>query len=200
MKLILRMFLAAVLVLTGFVFGWFMEGRVIDKAPPPVIAYDLGPVLEQIHAMSSLTTLRVEVADVQSPTELQGKTGGVHLVLVIHGEVMIGVDLSQARFESVDDGKRNVILRLPEPTLQSQSLSPSQRGDLFDDDGTVDGAPGDGGAEHGGNQSGVRGSSEHPSGAVADPMLIKQARQQTEQIIRSFAQPLRWTIKIQWVG
>jgi Protein of unknown function (DUF4230) len=43
-------------------------------------------------------------------------------VLVVHGSVTLGVDLSKVRFESVDQRNRTAVLVLPAPNVQSVSL------------------------------------------------------------------------------
>ena len=55
-------------------------------------------------------------------TELAGKTGGIKAALVVHGSVILGVDLSRARFESVDQKNRGAVLVLPAPRVQSVTL------------------------------------------------------------------------------
>src|SRR5437763_2793542 len=77
--------------------------------------------LERIQTLSVLTTLRVEVADARV-TEIAGYTGSIKAVLVIRGEVDIGVDLSKARFEAIDESARSATLSLPTPSLQSAQL------------------------------------------------------------------------------
>ena len=68
-----------------------------------------GPTLEQIQTLASLTTLKINVADALV-TQLAGRTGGIRAVLVVHGNVTLGVDLSKARFESVDQRNRTAVL------------------------------------------------------------------------------------------
>src|SRR5947209_13443372 len=77
--------------------------------------------LERIQTLSVLTTLRVEVADARV-TEIAGYTGSIKAVLVIRGEVDIGVDLSKAQFESVDESAHSVTLLLPQPSVHSAHL------------------------------------------------------------------------------
>jgi len=67
--------------------------------------------------LSALTTLRVDVADA-FVTELSGRTGGTTAVLVVRGQVVIGVDLAAARFDSVDPQERSAVLLLPQPRVQ----------------------------------------------------------------------------------
>lgn len=49
-----------------------------------------GPTIERVRELSALTTLRVDVADA-FVAELRGRTGGATAVLVVRGQVAIGV-------------------------------------------------------------------------------------------------------------
>ena len=77
--------------------------------------------VDRIGELSALTTLKVEVADVQV-TEIRGKTGAIKAVLVVRGNVTIGVDLSASCFSDVDDRRRTATLTLPTPRVQTVRL------------------------------------------------------------------------------
>src|SRR4051794_2296228 len=59
------------------------------------------PTIEQVRELSSLVTLSVDVADVQL-TDLHGWTGGVRVAMLVKGQYLLGTDLGQSRFASVD--------------------------------------------------------------------------------------------------
>ena len=100
-------------VLTWVAIGWIMYQTFRSlplsrgSSPPPS-----APTIEQIQQLSSLVTLRVEVADVLE-SSITGYTGGVKAVLVVKGDLLLGVDLSQAKLEKVDLVARTAVLVLP---------------------------------------------------------------------------------------
>jgi hypothetical protein len=198
MKAFVRIFLVAVSTMTGFGIGWWMQAYLGNQSPALVTGYDVGPVLEQIHTMSSLTTLRVEVADALV-TELRGRTGGVQAVVVIHGEVMIGVDLSRAKFESVDETRRNAILLLPEPNVQSISLDHNRTKVVgLNTIGLWIMVPGEEDVDAAVANLGYQDAQRVVSVAATDPLLIQQSRRQAEFVIQSFARPIQCRIEIKW--
>ena len=118
MRSILTMLAAGAVgaVLTAAWTTWSARGTALPGATPSLTSASAGPTIERLRALSALTTLRVEVADALV-TQLRGRTGGLKAVLTVRGEVRIGVDLSAARFESLDHDARTTKLVLPRPRL-----------------------------------------------------------------------------------
>ncbi len=71
--------------------------------------------------MSELVTLRVPVSTVIT-SELAGYTGSTRCIVIVNGEVELGVDLEQARFEDIDTQARTATLVLPEPKTRAARL------------------------------------------------------------------------------
>jgi len=198
MRTILKIVVIVGLVLVAGVMGWLIRGEMTTDLPASTRTSDVGPILERIQALSSLTTLRVNVADAVI-VELQGRTGGISAVLVVHGEAMLGVDLSQAKFESVNEADRRAILVLPSPRVQSVQLdhrktkliglSTSGLWLIVPDGDEADAAISD---------MAYRRGEEIVTGAAADPELVEQAREQAERVIQSVIRPLHWTIEMRW--
>ncbi len=92
-----------------------------DRTPAATRVVSAGPTIERVRELSVLTTLRIDVADA-FVTELRGRTGGTTAVLVVRGEVVIGVDLAAARFDSLDREGRSAVLLLPQPQVQFARL------------------------------------------------------------------------------
>src|SRR5947209_7013715 len=153
--------------------------------------------LERIQTLSVLTTLRVEVADARV-TEIQGYTGSIKAVLVIRGEVNIGVDLSRARFESIDQDARTATLVLPEPAVQSARLD-QQRTKLIGawPTGLWVIVPGGQEADVVTVNRAYRDAERSVSEAANDALLIERSRMQAEQVLRAFFEALGWTVKFQ---
>ena len=74
---------------------------------------DTGVTIEQVRALASLVTSRVQVADVMA-TDLSGYSGGIRVLLVM--------DLGQARLEQVDEIHKTAVLLLPQPQASTPRL------------------------------------------------------------------------------
>ncbi|MGA2442077.1 MAG: DUF4230 domain-containing protein [Tepidisphaeraceae bacterium] len=200
MRTILKILVMLGLVLGAGILGWFIHGAMTTDRPAPLRTVDVGPILDRIHTLSSLTTLRVEVADAIT-MELRGKTGGISAVLVVHGEATLAVDLSQAKFQALDESDRRAILVLPPPRVQSVKLD-HQKTKLIglSTNGLWLIVPGGDEADATLSDLTYRRGEELVATAAADPELAELAREQAERVIQSFVQPLHWTIEIQWGG
>jgi hypothetical protein len=154
--------------------------------------------LERIQTLSVLTTLRVEVADARV-TEIAGYTGSSKAVLVIHGEVDIGVDLSKARFESIDQSARSATLVLPRPSVQSAHLD-QQRTKLVGvwPSGLWAVVPGGQQADVTTINRAYKDAEQTVSDAANDSMLIERSRMQAEQVLTAFFLALGWTVHVRW--
>jgi Protein of unknown function (DUF4230) len=199
MKMIVRLIAAGLLVLLGGVLGWWVhEWR--PTTSQPSLAIDSGPALEQIQTLASLTTLRVNVADA-IVTKLEGRTGGMTAVLVVHGSVTLGVDLSQARFESVDQRNHKVILLLPAPTIQTVSLDQQRtRIVALCDNGLWVIVPGHAEVDVAVTNLAYREAEKVVSQAADDRELMDRARGQAEKVLQIFLTAIGWTVEICWSG
>lgn len=118
------------------VIGWVLRGMVLCliaallmwcayllwRSPPAGLTHtSTALTIEQIQQMRRLVTLRVPVSDVQS-SRAEGWTGGLNLLLIVHGEIQFGVDLEEARLEQVDEQARTAVLVLPPPRMFSAHL------------------------------------------------------------------------------
>ena len=109
---------------TGFGLG--RRSATIQSVPPsPWESRHAGLTIQQIQPLSSLVTTRVDVADVVEGN-LVGYTGAVKAAILVKGDFLLGVDLTQARFDSVDPDRRTATLLLPRPTLASPRVDHSR--------------------------------------------------------------------------
>jgi hypothetical protein len=199
-KIIKRIVVAGILVLAGGVVGWWVHEWRLPASRPPVSEIESGPSLEQIQTLSSLTTLKVNVADA-IVTDLDGRTGGIKCVLVVHGSVTLGVDLSKARFESVDQRNRRVILMLPPPRVQSVALDQKRTKVMaLCENGLWTIVPGNGEAYVAAANLAYREAEKVVAEAAQDPELGTRAQQQTEFVIRSFFQAIEWQNDLHWIN
>jgi hypothetical protein len=108
----LRLIPPIVILVVVFVGGfWYAHARVSEPPRPPV------PPISQIQTMSDLATLRVQLADF-----LVGENEHWEARWMLHGEAVLGVDLSQARYGSLDEQNRKVTLSLPTPHVISSKV------------------------------------------------------------------------------
>jgi len=98
--------------LIGSGLGWI--GAMVCRPPAPADGIHSGPSIERMSELSQLLTLRIDVADVLV-SRIDGMTGGVQLAMLVKGDVALGIDLSQARFDQVDNVHCKAVLILPPP-------------------------------------------------------------------------------------
>jgi len=99
--------LIACLVL-GMALGAMLNRPAVRPPSPPSI--------QQIREVGLLSTLSVEVADVRE-VHIDGVTGSVRLILILRGDALLGVDLTKALVVSSDEGRKELVLQLPLPSV-----------------------------------------------------------------------------------
>jgi hypothetical protein len=194
MKLFWRSLVLVTLILVGIVLG-----RLLDRSPGPVAQNpDPAPTVENIQGLASVTTLRVDVADA-IVSELPGKTGSIKTVLIVRGDVTLGVDLSAASFKQVDHDKRSAVLRLPSPTVQSVRLD-QDRTKLVGvwEQGLWAITPGGGDADTAAVNRAMRRAQTVVEAAGQDPGIVQRSQLQTEQVLVAFLRNLGWTVRVEW--
>jgi hypothetical protein len=159
---------------------------------------DTGLTIERIQPLSSLTTLKVQVADVLE-SELHGKTGKIRAALIVKGEVALGVDLSSAKFEHVDREKHRAVIHLPQPSVQYVRLD-HERTRLLGvwSSGLWIIVPGGGDADAVTVNRAFRDAERIVGNTANDPTLVRRCCIQTEDVLRSFLLALGWSIEIRW--
>jgi len=188
----------AVLFLS-FVVGLWLGRRLQRNGAIPLSdrSFHPGLTIERFADLSELLVTKIEVSDVLV-TAIEGRTGGVHVVLLIKGDVSLGVDLSAARFARVDDDRRTALLTLPPPVLSRPRLDHVlTRIVLVEKQGLWVFSP-----------------RTRPYGAVVDRGMTEaqglvrsagttkeadvRARAHAEAVLRAFFSSLGWTVRIQW--
>jgi hypothetical protein len=180
----------------------FFIGRIYSASDAPGFATHLVhtesiPTLEAIQKLSSLVVTRVAVADV-SQTRIDGYAGGITAIIVIRGDFLLGVDLSAAKFVTVDRKERSVVMTLPPPTVSSPRLDQEKTRLLgLNRQGLWSILPGDAGQE-----AVVNHAYRHAQGVVAavglDPKLLEEARHHTESTLNGFFAAIGWKVIIHW--
>jgi hypothetical protein len=82
----------------------------IGVEAPRTIEVKLPPSIAQIQSMSELATTRVHLTD-----SIEGENAHYIGRWILHGEVVLGVDLSAAHYTKVDVANQRATLRLPQP-------------------------------------------------------------------------------------
>ena len=162
---------------------------------------DPAPTLERMRELSSLVTTAADVSDVQV-TRVAGRTGSVEAVLLVRGDVELSVDLERARLDGVDQNARHAVLILPPPAPLRPRIDHGRtqlvwlgRIGLWS---VVPGGMGDGGPEVRAVGESHRRAQAVLEGAAADPVLVEQARQRTERVVRTFFAAAGWDVAVRW--
>lgn len=190
---------AVILILVGLALGLIASNYNRTVRPSSEAAtYHVGPTIEQVEALSCLVTTRIEIADVQE-TRLDGYTGGARVAMLIKGDFLLGVDLSRARFESMDHAARTMVLVLPQPQVTSPRLD-HERTKVFrvSQTGLWQIAPGGGQTSGDVIDRGYRDAQRFVATACNDPAFIGRSRQQAEQVLTAFFSAMDWKISIRW--
>ncbi|MEZ6190030.1 MAG: DUF4230 domain-containing protein [Phycisphaerales bacterium] len=185
----------ALIVLAGGLLGLNPGGRRDHLVSP--ISRPEQVLLSRITELAELVTLRVPVSTVIT-TELSGYTGSISCVVVVHGEVELGVDLEQARFEDVDPEARTAPLVLPPPTVHAARLNHERtRVYSLDRHGLwwlyISDEPGRRVVNRGMQQA-----QAVVEAAGQDAILLNQAREQAERILREAFKTIGWDPQLEW--
>ena len=188
----IRLFLAlfALLLLAFLLARWWIA------QPAPITLTPM--TIEQIQALAELVIARVHVSDVRE-CRIDGFTGGTRALLVVKGEILLGVDLEQAQFAGHDPVRRSATLLLPEPRVTSVCL---------DHQATRISAMG----PHGlwvlvpwrtMDQRVINRAYQEAQAAVeavaTEPEPLRQAKSHAEAVLQRFATAMSWQLHIQWL-
>lgn len=197
----MRWLRSALFVAAGVMAGWWMGvWATRPTRGAEAISYHTGVTVEQVRALSSLVTAKVDVSDVQE-TRLEGYTGGVKAALLVKGDFLLGVDLSQARFESVDDAKRTAVLVLPQPKAASPRLDHARtRVYSVVETGLWQVTPGSGKSSTAVIDLAYRDAQQFVAEAAKDPALVARSRTQAESVLAAFFRATGWTVQIRWAS
>jgi hypothetical protein len=189
-------------ILATVATGSFIAGRIypsvdLSRSPITPVHSEPVPTLESIRQLSSLMVTRVAVADV-SQTRIDGYSGGITAIIVIHGDYLLGIDLSKAKFVSVDKSEKSIVLLLPSPTVSSPRLDQEKTRLLYlTRQGLWAILPGEAGQE-----AVVNHAYRHAQAVVAsagnDPHLREEARHHAESTLGSFLAAIGWKVTVRW--
>jgi hypothetical protein len=98
-----------------WVSGVRPPGTLRGAAAP--VAVSAPPSIAQVQFMSDLATTRVHLSDF-----IEGENNHYVGRWTLHGEAVLGVDLSQAQYAKLDNERKRATLRLPQPHMISSKL------------------------------------------------------------------------------
>lgn len=192
----LRTFLWPGLAALVLIAVWKIDRR--ERPGNGPTSHSAGVTIEKIRELSALTTLRVDVADALV-TELHGNTGSTKAVLIVKGDVSLGVDLSAARFDSVDGDRKRAVVALPKPSVQVVRLDQEKTRLLgVYNSGLWAITPGGGNTETAIINAAYRDAQRAVAQVAVDPALIARTRQQAELVLKSFVAATGWELSIVW--
>jgi Protein of unknown function (DUF4230) len=191
--------LLAVMAVCLVLLGWLLGRGISPGTVTGESIFDTGLLVEQIQQLSSLVTTKVDVADVQV-TQINGYLGSVKAAILIKGDFLLGVDLSQAKFEKIDPAAKTAVLVLPQPAVTSPRLDQSRtRVFAIDDSGLWLLVPGDGEKTAVINRA-YEQAQEYIADAANDPALIERSRHQAGNVLAAFFRAIGWTVTIRWAS
>jgi hypothetical protein len=181
-----------IVLCAGILWMSLRVGRLVEQEPGSM------PTIQEIQGLAELTTLKVTVADALV-TEVRGTTGGIDVVLVVHGEARIGTDLSAAHFESINHENRTAVLVLPTPRIQSVRLDhartrivgiwPTGLWTIVPGSGSIDGIAVD---------RAFTQAEQVVAAAGDDPVLIRRAKLESECLLPAIFRSMGWRVVIRW--
>jgi hypothetical protein len=116
LAVLLRLAMMLIILVIGAALGLIAAAPWNLRAPPESLF--AVPPIQHISELADLLTLRLDVADVLI-CRIDGLTGGVQVAVLVKGDVNLGVDVSEARFEQVDRNQHTAVLVLPAPSASS---------------------------------------------------------------------------------
>lgn len=185
-----RLIQSVLLMLVGGLIVFFLLR--LPKSDPN------GPiVIEKIQAMGFLVTTKIFTADIVE-TSLEGKVGTCTAIVIARGDVELGVDMQQAKFESVDYRGRSVVLLVPPPISNSPRLD-FDRSTVYDikTTGMWNLVPHSDIESLAVNKTMQDG--QHRIVATAmEPTAIATSKKQAEQVLGCMFNQIGWKVTIHW--
>jgi hypothetical protein len=171
-------------------------GALLSAARPREQPASPSVTLGQLQQVAELALLRVPVTELHVQA-IDGYLGGVRCVLIIHGQVVIGCDVTQARMEIDDHGAYRVILPPPR-VLDGRVDLDRTRIYQIDREGLWCLLPGAAG-EHRLLERALAQAQTHVASAVQLDQHDPLARHRIEQLLMHLAHRLHVVIHVAWL-
>jgi hypothetical protein len=112
---LMLMLLGLLLLASGFVAA--MVWNDTHHRPLTPQPNSSAPTLQQVQSWATLVSTRVLLSDVVT-ARVDGFAGSIEALVVVRGDVAVGVDLQQATIQEVNQASRHLLLCLPQPRAQ----------------------------------------------------------------------------------
>lgn len=169
-----------------------------DEPSATPIETTSAPSVEQLQALTSLVTTNVHVTDALT-VNLTGRTGQLRAAVIVRGNAMISIDLTQARIEQIDQVGRTATIVLPTPHVVHARLD-HNRTRIFSIEATGlwSMIPTDVGRAELIDQA-MREAQQAVHRAAGDSDIIEQSRIRVETLICTFfADAMNWSVTVVW--
>jgi hypothetical protein len=155
------------------------------------------PTVELIRDALELSVIEADVSTIVT-TRLAGYTGDVRCLLIAQGTARIGVDLDRAMLEQVDPDSRQLVVRLPVPTVLGVEVD-HQASQLYSVDRSGLWSVLPFAVREGDVIAAAWSQAERALQDTAQrPELTRRAQDRTEAVLRGSADALGWSVSVIW--
>jgi hypothetical protein len=124
--------------------------------------------------------------------------GGSIAALMVKGDVLLSVDLTQAMFQSKDVEAKTCVLMLPQPQVMSPRIDHNQtRIYALGDYGLWKIVPSDLGKRAALDRA-YKDAQQIIEAAGGEESLVAKAREHTEEVMGRFFEMVGWRVRVEW--
>ncbi len=170
-----------------------------DQPSAAPVEITSAPSVEHIQHLASLVTANVHVTDALM-IKMTGRTGQLRAAVIVHGDAMISIDLTQARIEQIDHQAKTATITLPQPHVAHARLD-HDRTRIFSIEATGlwSMMPTDVGRAELIDRA-MREAQHAVHRAASDPNIIEQSRTRAENLICTFFDDsMTWSVTVDWI-
>ncbi len=158
---------------------------------------DEPPCIDRIRELAELTVLEVNASEIVN-AEISGYTGGTCVIVLVQGNVTLGVDLGAAEYLHVDLERRHLVLSLPQPTVRRTSIDPrTSRLLRCDRAGLWRMAVGPA-REYEAFAAALAIGQERLRSTAASDDFVDRAGRHAESVLARFVSEMGWTLDVRW--
>lgn len=179
--------------------GLFMCSDAYKSLAQPTYAKppNAPPGIEVIRELAELAVLKVEATEVITG-RVKGRVGGTSVIVLVRGDVMIGVDLEKAKFLKIDEDQHHLILSLPPPTVRRVVIDHHVSRTIHcQRDGIWNMAIGPAAEDKAIADAFMRGT-ERLKEVAAHKEMIQRAKRHAEFVLGRFTNEAGWSLEVRW--
>jgi hypothetical protein len=184
---------AAVLFAASYSYRSLVPEKLIVPAPLPAVTVST-PKIDQIIDLSHLVTNQIDITEVligEVPKKARD-------IWIVKGNAQIGVDLSKARFEKIDQINKIILISLPQPTVTMARVDLEKSRQIALEGTSYN--PWDWGmeAESAAVEAIKKKAQRSIEKAAATPTHFERARKQTEGVVKRIYATSEYSVTIEW--